>query len=152
MSKSQVVYTGLRKRPQFEQIVAYLDEGQETVRFPDRFAKQICNHPYLTQLDGEGLFEIDEQQQKIAFERHREDIIMSIASSEPNGPSAPELRATMRNSGAQTEADDLEMTYAADWNQPPPGPPGPPGTSGSQGPRGDMGPMGPMGYQGYQGP
>ena len=43
--------SGLRPRPQFEQIVDYLANGQERVNYPDREAKMIRNHPYMTQLD-----------------------------------------------------------------------------------------------------
>ena len=53
--------TGLRQRPTFEGIVNYLPYGQETIRYPDRLAKIIRNHPYLTQLDGEGMMEMQEQ-------------------------------------------------------------------------------------------
>ncbi len=43
--------TGLRKCPQFEQIANYPNCGQETVAYPDRMAKLIRNHPFMTQLD-----------------------------------------------------------------------------------------------------
>jgi hypothetical protein len=42
--------TGLHKRPQREQFVNYFNCGQETVLFPDREAKLIRNHPFMTQL------------------------------------------------------------------------------------------------------
>ena len=43
--------TGLQKRPQFEQILNYLTYGQENIVFPDREAKLVRNHPFMTQLD-----------------------------------------------------------------------------------------------------
>ena len=43
--------SGLRPRPQFEQIVDYLANGQERVQYPDREAKMIRNHPFMTRLD-----------------------------------------------------------------------------------------------------
>ncbi len=46
-----VDHTGLHKRPQMEQIVDYLANGQEHTKFPDREAKFIRNHPFMTQLD-----------------------------------------------------------------------------------------------------
>jgi hypothetical protein len=60
-------YIGLRKRPQFEQIVNYLEVGQETIAYPDRMAKQFRNHPYLTQLDGieNRIWEEQEKQKRI---------------------------------------------------------------------------------------
>ena len=56
-----IVYSGLHKRPQMEQIVDYLVNGQERTNFPDREAKQVRNHPFMTQLD---FFDMQEEQQK----------------------------------------------------------------------------------------
>ena len=53
--------TGLQKRPQFEQILNYLTYGQENIVFPDREAKLVRNHPFMTQLD---LFDMQEDQKK----------------------------------------------------------------------------------------
>ena len=53
--------TGLHKRPQMEQIIDYLANGQERVKFPDREASQIRNHPYMTQLD---FVDMQEEQKK----------------------------------------------------------------------------------------
>ena len=55
---------GLRKRPTFEGIVDYIANGQETIKYPDRLAKFMRNHPYLTQLDGEGIMEMQDQQEE----------------------------------------------------------------------------------------
>ena len=44
-------YGGLRRAPQMEEIVNYLANRQEKANFPDREAKQIRNHPFMTQLD-----------------------------------------------------------------------------------------------------
>ena len=57
----QIHHTGLRPRPQFEQIVDYLENGQERVKFPDREAKFVRDHPFMTQLD---FFDMQEEQQK----------------------------------------------------------------------------------------
>ena len=46
-----IVYSELHPRPPMEQIVNYFANGQECVRFPDREAKFIRNHPFMTQLD-----------------------------------------------------------------------------------------------------
>ena len=50
-TRRPVERSGLRKRPQMEQIVHYLAMHQEKVKFPDRTALFIRNHPYMTQLD-----------------------------------------------------------------------------------------------------
>ena len=62
----QVNYSGLRARPNYAQLIDYLQNGQETIRYPKRFAKQMRNSPYMTQLDG---IEIMTKQMK--FKRHR---------------------------------------------------------------------------------
>ena len=61
LPKGSANTTGLRKRPQFEQTVNYLSFGQETVVYPDRQAKLIRNHPFMTQLD---FFDTQEDQQR----------------------------------------------------------------------------------------
>ncbi len=43
------------------QIVDYLEKGQERVRFPDREAKFIRNHPFMTQLD---CFDMQDDQER----------------------------------------------------------------------------------------
>ena len=73
-------YTGLRKRPTFEGFVDYLANRQENVRYPDRFAKQIREHPYLTQLEGEGMLAVEEMDRKRAEEDYRERTARQLAN------------------------------------------------------------------------
>ena len=87
--------TGLRKRPQMEQIVSYLEGGQESVAFPDRLAKQIRNHPFMTQLD---FFDMQEDQERKWEEEKRQHEAVTIA--EQFDMSAAEVRAM----GTQTNA------------------------------------------------
>jgi hypothetical protein len=108
-------YTGLRKRPTFEGFVDYLANRQETIRYPDRFAKQIREHPYLTQLDSEGLWEMEELDKKRAEQEYKERTVRQVANQ--NNVSAQVIRAV-----------------ASSASSPPPGQMGPqPGTqSGPQ--------------------
>ena len=62
--------SGLRPRPQFEQIVDYLANGQEHVNFPDREAKFVRNHPFMTQLD---FFDTNEEQKRAWEEQKRQE-------------------------------------------------------------------------------
>ena len=57
-------------------------QGQERVHYPDREAKQIRNHPYLTQLD---FFETVDEQGKAWEEQRREREINKLAGE--NGTS-----------------------------------------------------------------
>jgi hypothetical protein len=62
----QISFAGLRQRPNFEAILDYVANKQETIKYPDRAAKQLRNHPYLTQLDDIGMMEMEVQQENAA--------------------------------------------------------------------------------------
>ena len=62
-----------------EQIIDYLANGQERVRFPDREAKQIRNHPFMTQLD---FFDMQEEQQKAWADQVRKQETKQVAEAE----------------------------------------------------------------------
>ena len=82
--------SGLRQRPTFEGIVDYIANGQETIKYPDRLAKFMRNHPYLTQLDGEGMMEMQEQQENAWKEQVKEQRVKELSKA---SKSAPEVRA-----------------------------------------------------------
>ena len=86
--------TGLRKRPQMEQIVSYLESGQERVVYPDRLAKLIRNHPFMTQLD---FFDMQEDQERAWEEQNKKHRAEEIAKK--SNMSAAEVRAE----GTQTD-------------------------------------------------
>lgn len=73
-------YTGLHKRPTLDGIVDYLANGQESVKYPDRFAKQLRNHPYLTQFDAEGIFEVEELDRKMREQEQKNQVIQNIVN------------------------------------------------------------------------
>ena len=94
---------GLRKRPTFEGIVDYIANGQETIKYPDRLAKFMRNHPYLTQLDGEGIMEMQDQQEE-AWKAEEKEHRMKLLKTQR---SAPEMRATRdASSSAQIIPDE----------------------------------------------
>ena len=103
--KSGTNAAGLHKRPQIEQIANYLNFGQETVRFPDREAKLIRNHPFMTQLD---FFDTQEDQERKWEEEKRhheaervaEVFDMSTAAVRAMGTQTG--RTQTSDSGAQT--------------------------------------------------
>ena len=53
---------GLRKKETYEELVNYLLNDQEVIKYPNRYAKQLRESPYLTQLDGEGMGQMELQQ------------------------------------------------------------------------------------------
>ncbi|MFN9897988.1 MAG: hypothetical protein ACK55Z_04160, partial [bacterium] len=100
MKRTSTEASGLRKRPTFEGIVDYIANGQETIKYPDRLAKFMRNHPYLTQLDGEGIMEMQDQQEE-AWKAQEKEHRIKILKTER---SAPEMRAT-RDVGVQLDED-----------------------------------------------
>ena len=79
---------GLRKRPQFEQIVIYINYDQETLIYPDRQAKLIRNHPFMTQLD---FFDTQEDQHRAWAEQARQREAVQLAGA--MGLTAAQARA-----------------------------------------------------------
>ena len=59
----QVNFTGLRKRPNYEEIVEELEDpkNKDKLKLPNRNAKQIRDSHFLTQLDGISMVELQEQ-------------------------------------------------------------------------------------------
>jgi hypothetical protein len=82
--------SGLRQRPTVEGIVEYIAYGQETIKYPDRLAKFMRNHPYVTQLDGEGMLEMQEQRENVWKEQSKEQRVKELSKDKK---SAPEVRS-----------------------------------------------------------
>ena len=60
-----------------EEIVNYLANHQERTPFPDRLAKQIRNHPFMTQLD---FFDTNEEQKRAWEVQKRKEEVKEIAT------------------------------------------------------------------------
>ena len=108
--------TGLHKRPQMMQIVNYLENGQEKMTHPDREAKLIRNHPFMTQLD---FFDMQEDQQRAWAGEERKKEAEQVATEQ--GDSAAIGAATAPRPAREPP------------QEPPPPPPGPGGPSGGEG-------------------
>ena len=52
---------GLKLRPTYAEIIKYLQNSQESWKYPDRTAKRFRESPYLTQMDSEGMMSMEEQ-------------------------------------------------------------------------------------------
>ena len=64
---------GLRERPSYDELIGYLQYGQEKISYPNRFAKQLRETPQLSNLlDGEGFSVNDINDQQI---RQAKDIL-----------------------------------------------------------------------------
>ena len=96
----KVNYQGLRKRESYNEIVDYLENKQEKINYPNRFAKQIRNSPQLSNLlDGEGMgaVEMEEQQMKAMEHEQAEQAVRQA------GGTAQVLRAA----ASQTDKPEL---------------------------------------------
>ena len=95
---------GLRERPSYDQLIGYLQGGQEKIRYPDRFAKRVRETPQLSNLlDGEGfsINDINEQQMN-----HAKEIAKQLAIIQANGD-AHLLRASSKKpSNVNSDADN----------------------------------------------
>ena len=75
-------YDGLKKRDTYDEIIDYLQNKQEKIKYPDRLAKQVRNTPQLSNLlDGEGdnIENINDQQTDKIILAKREQIIKQSA-------------------------------------------------------------------------
>ena len=84
-------YNGVKPRPTFEELINFVDYP---VKYPDRSATFSRDSPLLTQFDGMGMMELQEQEQRELVERQKEDMIRQIAAA--TGQSAQMLRALNR--------------------------------------------------------
>ncbi len=116
MSKnSEINYTGLRKRPQMEQIVDYLENGQERVQYPDREAKFIRNHPFMTQLD---FFDMQEEQKQAWEEKKREQEAKEIATQTKTSEAIENTKKKSRQDTALPRPDGMSRAAMQElWTQ-----------------------------------
>ena len=84
MARYQVNFNGLKKRQSYEELIDYLQHGQEKIQYPNRKALKLRNSPYLAFLDGEGVVEMEKQQSKMMHEQEKDRAITraSMASGE----------------------------------------------------------------------
>ncbi len=104
-------YNGLRLRPTFDELVNYVEHDQDIIKYPDRIARLMREHPYLTQLDSEGMFEIQDQQDAAMKDQLKDMCVRQLASQ--TSFTAHQLREMMNDKGAHVqtlsnkEFDDL---------------------------------------------
>ena len=107
-------YDGLRKRDTYNEIIDYLENRQEKIRYPNRMAKFIRNSPQLSNLlDGEGMgvAQLEEQQKNQMKEIMKEHAIRETASSS-NG-TAQEFRSVSEKSYSVQSSDAVRDYYDA---------------------------------------
>ena len=86
-------YNGLRKKETYDELIDYVMNKQEKIKYPDRTAKFLRESPQLSNLldgDGEGILEMEEQQKRQRQEVEKEQTIREMAGEDI---SAAELRS-----------------------------------------------------------
>ena len=112
MAMYAINYDGLRKRDTYNELIDYIQFGQEKITYPDRFAKRIRESPQISNLlDGEGLGKGDMEEQQL---NHMKEILKEFAVREAGGTA--------------------QFARAADPPRPPGPPPPPPGFASHRGP------------------
>ena len=57
----QFNYKGLNKRDSYDEIVSIIEAGGGKIKYPDRYATQLANSPYMKQIDAETLLDLQDQ-------------------------------------------------------------------------------------------
>ena len=70
----------LRKRPQFDELVDYIEYKQPKIKYPNRFATFFRNSPYGSQFDGDNSFiNLEEQENNIMKQKILQETIRQMA-------------------------------------------------------------------------
>ena len=83
--KSSIKPMGLRKKPTFNELIEYITHGQEVIKYPNRYFRQLRDSPWLSQIDGEDTNDIEAQQQNQAKIVQRDTIIREVAQQAGTG-------------------------------------------------------------------
>ena len=92
--RQKMDYAGLRRRETYEEIINYLENEQEIIKYPDRRAKFLRDSPYLTQLDGEGIRTLEEQETAAIRQRAKDDMLRELGYKADGTVSRAERAAT----------------------------------------------------------
>ena len=103
-------YNGLKQRKTYDELVDYLESGQEKIKYPDRFAKFLRESPQLSNLlDGEGIdYEtvVDQQKKSLAYQEIQNRMRMTAAAqNETHAHTRAATVVDVRTSQIQPEED-----------------------------------------------
>jgi len=79
-------YDGLRRKETYDEVVDYIQNHQEKIKYPNRVAKQLRDSPMLSNLldgNGDGLMEMNKQQNRVVEAQALIDKITLLASTSP---------------------------------------------------------------------
>ncbi len=102
MAKVAMMTDGLKRRQTYEEVIDYIENDNDKIRYPDRTAKQLRNTFELSQLDGVGMQLMEQQQFREMKEREKEHLLRQIASN--TSRSITEARATEESPSTEQES------------------------------------------------
>ena len=77
-----IAMQGLRLKPRYEDLIGVaVSDGLQNIRFPNRDAKQLRDGFILSQLDGEGMRQMEKQQEMASKEAYKEHLLKEIAKN-----------------------------------------------------------------------
>ena len=83
MAMYAINYDGLRKRDTYNELIDYLQFGQEKIIYPDRFAKRLRESPQISNLlDGEGFGKKELEEQQLS---HMKELMKEFAVRQAGG-------------------------------------------------------------------
>ena len=92
MAKVSRMTDGLRRRQTYEEVIDYIENDKDKIKYPYRTAKQLKNTFELSQLHGVGMQLMEQQEFREMKDREEENLLRQIAST--TGISSTEARAT----------------------------------------------------------
>ena len=72
---------GLKKKPTLKELITQIETEPNTIKYPDRTATFVRNSFELSQLDGEGMREMEQQQAQHMAEVTKESAIINFSKT-----------------------------------------------------------------------
>ena len=95
---------GLKKKPTLTEVITQIETEPNTIKYPDRTATLVRNSFELSQLDGEGMREMEQQQAQQMAEVAKENAIRNLAknSDVAHADLSEAAKAATRSQSVQT--------------------------------------------------
>ena len=109
VNKYGVNRIGLKHKDTYDDVLDIINTSKDTIKYPDRRAKQLRNSPYLSFLDGEGLEHMKEQQINAIKEQHKDDLIRAAGMSSSNSSNSA-IESRIQSSAASSRSSRSYMS------------------------------------------
>ena len=81
MAKVAMMSSGLRRKPTYEEVIDYIENDPDKIKYPNRAAKFMRSTFQLSQLDGAGQALLEQQQVEETKERLKNHQITRISNT-----------------------------------------------------------------------